>query len=173
MANRRFVQRAARRPTFWQGASLAGTVPTGTSIAGAIITESQLENVPNPTIVRIRGSIMITTILAGVAGARANIFCGIKLVTASAFSSGTHQQPFTDAGSDWIWWTTAAMHLVGGTVATPSVDGGTLFKRIEIDSKAMRKVPINSLLAIVVENLALVSTMTIEFGGGTRVLLKR
>ena len=62
---------------------------------------------------------------------------------------------------------------VGTSVAAPDLDGNTLFKRIEIDSKAMRKVGLNQVLVFAVQHTALVGTQSVVTNGAVRVLFKR
>jgi len=174
MANRRFVQRAARRSTFWEGGNIFFTgVATGSNVSQTLIPESSLENVPNSTLVRIRGSILVAA-TTGSTGALCIATLGIKLSTAAAVAGATVENPNADIGSDWIWWTTVGLSQQNTiATATPGPGPDTLVHRIDIDSKAMRKVPLNKVLVFVGSNVAVAGTMTYEVVGAARVLFKR
>ena len=98
---------------------------------------------------------------------------GIKLSTAAAVAGGTVEGPNTEIGSDWIWWTTMGFELESGTVGTPGVDGQLMMKRIEIDSKAMRKVGLNQVLVMVTQGTIVTGTHVHHSTGAVRVLFKR
>jgi len=175
MANRRsFVRAPARRKTTWEGAVINLTSTTGADVAQALVTETTFENHPNPTIVRMRGHLLLSVVSGAAAPSDAIIFMGIKLTTASAFAAGVAslEAPFPDIGSDWIWWDVRSMRTRVAVVATDS--GSTsLDTRVNLDSKAMRKVEPNKLLMLMVTNLVVTSTMSVEVRGGVRILLKQ
>ena len=171
MANRRGFQRAAqRRPTFWEGAifqalpSVAGAVAT----VNTLVTEANLENVPNSTVVRVRGNYGWS-----VAGANGSGACtlGIMLVNAPALAVGIGSlpTPLTDIGSDWLWWDSFGWDNVG-TVG----DGPVLAGQRMIDTKAMRKTALNQVLVLITEIQGLGATAGIAtIAGSLRVLVKR
>jgi len=171
MANRRGFQRAAqRRPTFWEGAviqalpSVAGVAST----VSAVVTEANLENTPNATVVRVRGNYGWS-----VAGANGSGVCalGIMLVNSPAFAVGIGSlpTPITDIGSDWLWWDSFGWDNVG-TVG----DGPVLAGQRTIDSKAMRKTKLNQDLVLIVEIAGLGASAGIAtIAAALRVLLKR
>jgi hypothetical protein len=99
---------------------------------------------------------------------------GIKLASSAAITGTAVEVPFTDVGSDWIWWKAVPLVLLtGGSVASPNGDGLTSNVRIEVDSKAMRKVKLNEALVLVMENLVSESTTTVGVDGAIRILFKR
>jgi len=172
MANRRFAPRAARRSTFWEGGNVSqSVVATGTNVVSTLIPEANLENVPNSTLIRIRGSVLVAA-TTGSTGALALATLGIKLSTAAAVAGATVEGPNAEIGSDWIWWTTVGLSQQN-TVSAPIPDGGLLYQRVDIDSKAMRKVGLNQVLVFASQNVVLSGTMTFEVIGGVRVLFKR
>ena len=173
MAHRRVFQRAAaRRKTNWEGAAIDMTCPSSGSIFQSIILEDVLENIPSPTIVRIRGRILVRETTAGAATTRGTIAIGIKLATASAIVAGigSIEDPLTGIGSDWIWWDTLGLSALDSGLGDTNSD--VTFERIVIDSKAMRKVGNNMGLVIVAQHTAFVSTQTVQITGGVRILLK-
>jgi len=173
VANRRFVPQRSRRPTFWEGASVNSTVTTGASVINTVLSEAQLENVPAPTIVRIRGSILVQVTASAATPGRSSCVLGIKLTTGAALAGAAVEQPLLDIGSDWIWWTAVPLFLAGGSVAAPNSDGRSIVHRVEVDSKAMRKTGINSVLVLVAQNEVITSTQTFDVQAVLRVLLKR
>jgi len=173
LAQRRFSPVRSRRPMFWLGNSMQHTATTGAAVANALSSEADLENVPNATIVRVRGMLTAQITSTAAVPGRCLITCGIKVATASALAGGTLQQPFTDIGSDWLWWTSIPLSVLGGTVAAPDADGRLLTARIDIDSKAMRKTGLNDVLVFVTQNTVVTSTQTCDVLAGIRVLFKR
>jgi len=173
LANRRFAPRAVRRPTFWEGGVIFNTNATGATVAATLIPEANLENVPNSTLIRIRGEVLCVVTAIGAAASRAIFSMGIKFATASAVAAASVESPLTDIGSDWIWWQSVAMDS-SNTLAAPVPDGLTVAKRVEIDSKAMRKQSgLNKVLVFVTQNTVVTSTQTITALGSARVLFKR
>ncbi len=172
MATRRAFRRGSsqRRPTFWEGATFQA-LP---SIAGApatvstLVTEALLENVPEPTVVRIRGSYVYSeTAIDGTAACA----MGIMLVdkAALAVGIGSLPTPLADIGSDWIWWDIFGLDNVGTVAADPVRTGSRM-----IDSKAMRKVKMNEQLVLITEVVALgAAAAVVTIAGGVRVLFKR
>ena len=113
MANRRGfgrpLVRGPKRRTAWNGAfvDLANVDSSGTF--QQVITEASLENIPNSTIVRCRGEIMVTVNNAASAAlSRGSVTMGLMLVDSKALAIGITalQLPGTDIGSDWLWWAT-------------------------------------------------------------------
>ncbi len=173
MANRRSFTRApARRKTTWEGAVVSTVLTTGVSTASSIVSEAIMEGHPNPTIVRIRGELLIHVGAVGTTPSESITTLGLKLVTASAFAAGiaSIETPGTEIGGDWIWWDVRATRSIITGIADG--DEGPV-SRIPIDSKAMRKVTVNKLLVLVAQNTALTSTQTVTIAGAIRVLLKQ
>ena len=107
MARARVFNRSApRRRMTWEGAEINATATSGGAVVNTLVSEANLENVPNPTIVRIRGHVLVRQTAQGAAGTRGEAFMGIKLATGLAISAGiaSIEKPFSDIGSDWIWW---------------------------------------------------------------------
>ncbi len=176
MANRsvgRRVVRATKRSMFWEGAQVNFSLATGLTSATAIVSESTLENIPEPTLIRVRGQVSQGVSAQSGTPATALISYGLIVVTAKAFAAGAASLPAagTDIGSDWLWHSQVpviARSAVGVEVAT-----GPRESRFEIDNKAMRKIGNNQLLVLIVENVALTSTLTVLVTAGFRVLFKK
>ena len=175
MADRRGRQftRTVRRGTFWEGQNVDAAITTGVQNVIAAVSEATLENVPNPTIIRVRGRLFCATVSPGV-NARAHMTMGLIVVDAQAFAVPAVERPLLDIGSDWLWWDNVT--LVGdGTGVTPTDDGGiSVFREVMVDNKAMRKIQPNQVLALVLANGALgAATMTIRVSGVLRFLFKK
>ncbi len=173
MASRRVFQRAASpRRMSWEGAIFALTPATGNQTFSTIVSEALLENTPNPTIVRVRGQLLVRITGVGAAIAAAHLTFGIKLVTGQALGIGITaiEHPGTDIGSDWLWWDTRTVRSKDGITDADMSTAQTV--RVSIDSKAMRKVPPNKALVLIVQNTVIVSTITATIEGQVRVLLK-
>ncbi len=174
MANRRFAPVRQKRPTFWEGVIINQSVTTGASATSTVVTEALLENVPRSTIVRIRGSVLVMLNSSAASPGASVLVMGIKLVSVAALAGASNPVPFTDVGSDWIWWTAVNINLAaGGSAGSPNVDGSTVTERVIIDSKAMRKVGINEVLVFVSQNVVVTSTQTVDVDANMRVLFKR
>ena len=175
MARRKVFQRAApRRRSTWEGSAIAASMTTGVQTQQAIVSEALLENVPNPTVVRMRGELLVRVTAAGAAGATARMVMGIKLATASAFAAGgaSVESPNTEIGGDWIWWQSVTMHNAAALVSGSNNDNVGILTRVPIDSKSMRKVKINEVLILVFHNVVVGGTQSITVTGTVRVLLK-
>jgi len=174
VANRRFAPQRSRRPTFWEGNAVNQTVTTGASLITTLVSEALLEQTQVPTIVRMRGDVLVQITASAAVPGRCIAFMGIKLTTAAALAGAAVELPSTDIGSEWIWWTAVPLNLAsGGSAAAPSTDGTTVVHRVSVDSKAMRKVNQNSVLVFVSQNLVVTSTQTFDVLGAVRVLIKR
>ncbi len=172
MANRRFVQRAVRRPTFWEGNSVTHINTSGTTVFSTLVSEASLENTPNSTLIRLRGEVLVVLNTIGSVPAKGVFTMGIKFTTGAALAGASVEAPLTDIGSDWIWWNTMGLELESGTLENAQ-QGIAVVKRVEIDSKAMRKVGLNRVLVFVTQHTAILSTMTVDLNGAVRALFKR
>ena len=176
MATRRSARtmvRAPKRSMFWEGAHIDFTLATGLMSMTTVVAEATLENVPQPTLIRVRGQFQIERTAQGATPASCNIAMGLLKVTAKAFAAGAASVSAagTDIGSDWLWHKIVPF-FGRASVGAESGEGATEH-RLEIDNKAMRKFDNNELLVLVVENVALTSTMTVGVTGGFRVLFKK
>ncbi len=173
MARRRFIPQRVRRPTFWAGVAVNQTITTGASVVTTVVSEADLENVPDPTLVRCRGDVLVQMTASAATPGRVVITMGIIVVRATALAVPAVPSPLTRGDSDWIWWTAVGLNISGGSVAAPNSDGRSIVKRVMIDSKAMRKIKPNEAIVFVMENIVLTSTQTVDVLGGLRLLLKR
>jgi len=115
---------------------------------------------------------MIAVVSPGVA-ARAHMTMGLIVADAQAFAVPAVERPLTDVGSDWLWWTNVSL-LADGTATTPLDEAGlSVFHRTELDNKAMRKIQPNQVVALVLQNSAVNSSMSIRVFGVLRFLFKK
>ncbi len=173
MAVRRGFRRAAvRRPTFWEGAIAQMSLASGGASVATIVSEANLEAVPNGTIVRVRGSVLVQATAAGAVDAESIVNWGIMLVNAPAFAAGIASLPTprTDIGSDWLAWGSTGIHAHSTAVAGNELSA---MERIEVDSKAMRKVGLNQVLVFTAEDSVITSTIVSSLVISLRVLFKR
>ena len=171
---RRGLVRSPRRSMFWEGAQFASTLPTGTVDLDVMVAESILENIPNPTIIRCRGNVLIYATAIGASGAQCLLSLGILRVTARALAAGVSSVPTpgTNAGSDWLWHDIIPIGVRGSLGADSEAEGAHV-TRLVIDNKAMRKIEPNEALIMVYENTAITSTVTCQVTGGARFLFKK
>ena len=126
---------APRRPTSWlTGPAL---IPTSVSAIGNTIFSTGLQILEDGvTLVRTRGEVLLrlTTTAGGVTdGVRGAV--GIAMASENAFGAGTASlmDPFGDSEWDgWLWH--SFFHLAGAPADLGAV------QRLDVDSKAMRKV---------------------------------
>ena len=174
MANRtgRPAVRSARRPTFWQGTNIDSSIVSASAQVLTIVTEAILEGVPNPTIIRVRGNLLLVP-TAVTANARLHLTMGIMVADVRAVAVPATPLPLDDIGSDWLWWSNRSV-IADGSGTPPLEDSGDmLISRVEIDGKAMRKVQPNQVLILVLQNSAVNGTGTIRATGVLRMLFKK
>ena len=171
---RRAVVRSPRRGMFWEGAGNVLTPTTGASLVFTCVGETTLENVPNPTLIRIRGEVLVYLTAVGASGAQALASMGMIIQSKAAIAAGVASMPspFTDIGSDWLWHYQVPLAL-RGSIGADNEALGAHVARIYIDNKSMRKVEQNQALVFIVENVVLTSTVTFQLSAGLRFLFKK
>jgi len=169
---RRFVRSGRRsgprRTTFWES-TFTTAMQSFTNVAStianvqAVVLETELDNVPNPTLVRVRGQIF--TRLGAVAAAQGDAMLighALLVVDAKQLAVGTTAVPLPLTGNseDFLWY---------GTQYISQNDSGTIlntnsnFDRLEVDSKAMRKITVNQVLVLATECQVLSGTGDEDF----------
>jgi len=160
------VRRGPKRGTFWFGSTSTAlaNVSAAAPANQVLIAEATLENVPNPTLIRTRGCWYVRNTIASSVG---TIGIGIKIVDAVAFAAGALPLPLTNIDDDWLVWSCTTLRGTGtGIEHLP-------YERVEIDSKAMRKVGENEVAVIVWEVVSVLNVPVIETAISLRVLLKK
>ena len=159
-----------RRKTGWEnGPGDISTPVQITSDTAFILGAGQVFLFDGDTVVRIRGSLLLalTTITAdgdGYVGA-----VGIGIVSAPAFAVGASAVPTPVSESEWEGWMWHQMLNVVGQAGSSGI--GPSFQRVEIDSKAMRKVGTEEVIYMAVE-LIETGTAVAEIVANTRMLVK-
>jgi len=182
---RRFIRsgarRGARRATFWESATslTTQTLTDGGTIAAvtAIVSEAQLDNVPNPTLVRIRGQVFARLGSNGEAQSDLILIShAIMVVDAKQFAIGITAMPLpiTDNSEDYLWY--GSQYVGNNAFGTPlTAPSSYTADRLLVDSKAMRKITLNQVLVIVSEMVQLSGTAgaDVQCGLNFRMLFKK
>ena len=125
------------------------------------------------TIVRLRGYAEFTLEAVGSLGDGFSGAIGFGIVSQAAFAVGATAVPTPTTESEWPGW--LYHRFFGARSVTATIADGAnavgAVHRIEIDSKAMRKIGIDELIMGVVE-VTEQGTATMEMHGNTRMLLK-
>ena len=167
------ISASSRRKTVWDGGPLEVDGSVTSSVARLWSTAVVLATAENITIVRIRGIIHLVVQTASANGAGFRGAIGIGIFPTAAVTAGVASLNIPNSDPDWGGWMWHQFFDVRSITATiaDGVNAGVLHQRIEIDSKAMRKMgPQQSLVGIteVVES----DTASMEIQAQTRVLVK-
>ena len=101
------------------------------------------------TVVRIRGKVGVTLDTGGV-DESAMILCGLGIFDADQVTAGAAPEIDASGGNDdasWMW--TGALYVTSGAEAAVTTNG--LYDRLEIDTKAMRRIKPNEVIAFVTQ----------------------
>ena len=173
MARRRDFRRAVpRRPVSWEGASFSSLALAGAATTLTMQSEANLESDREPTIVRVRGEIVWGLRVASAIPTNGLLTFGLMLLP--TVTIGAAPSPFSDLGSDWLWWKSVPAQIGLGTLAAPTGprnEVGT-HGRFEVDNKSMRKVGVNMTLVLVVQATSITGIATFDFTGVFRFLVK-
>ena len=155
------ARRSGRRTDYLWASSgdqeLAVDLSTNTGTFGTTAFQTTLPQ----TLTRLRGKVGVTLDAAGVEES-CMLLCGVAVVSAEYFVSGSAPEIFVANDSDevnWVW--TGGLYLSAGAEGATNTNG--LIRDIEIDSKAMRKMRANSSVVFVHQTPAELKTD----GGGT------
>jgi len=161
-------QRGPRRATDWSASSLqAGT--TTVPASSAVLTQAFVPLPGGETVIRIRGSFGWQTDTPGAPEVQVGAY-GIAVVTAQAVSVGITAIPHPVTDAAWGGW--MYHHFIQSSNQNFTNAGFAFggFHRIEVDSKAMRKVDEDDRLVMVVENSS--SSFGFEIMDSFRLLSK-
>ena len=161
--SRSLVRTGSRRKTSWGAGPKTGTAGLPVVIAATGVQLGGVTSVPTAdgtTLVRLRGEMLIRLLTAsslddGFFGA-----VGVGIFTDAALAVGVTavQSPITDEFWDgWLWhryFTCISGGVVGTGAATADNQQGStgMALRVEVDSKAMRKIAVGTALAVVYES---------------------
>ncbi len=125
-----------------------GTIAAVTTL----VLESELDNVPNPTLVRIRGHVWnrAGAIMSGLEDSIL-IAHAIMVVDAKQLAVGTTALPLplSSNSEDFLWADSAV--LTNSSSTSGGINDNHRLQDIVVDSKAMRKITLNQVLVMVSE----------------------
>ena len=139
-SSRRVLQGTrSRRKTSWEvgpgGTGATAISASGTGLVGAAVVPT----VPGLTVVRTRGELLLTLITAtGALDGFRGAF-GIGIATFAAVNAGIGSVPVPIADEDQEIWLYHRFFSIVGNISTEADFGISTVLRLEIDSKAMRK----------------------------------
>ena len=173
-ARSRVVQRSARRSTVWLGFTDTDfTLIAANSQSGVVaVPEASLEEFPNPTLVRTRGQIDVKSSDTGAVNDDVRWTAGLAVMDAKQVAAGVTAFPFPGSDSNWdgwFWWSTGIVRQV----MTPDFSEGLTYNRKVIDSKAMRKIGQDQVVACVIETQNAAGTNGILVSVSARFLFKK
>ncbi len=126
------------------------------------------------TIMRIRGYVSVWLEASAGIGDGFAFAHGIYMMDSDSFAVGVTAalDPIGDADSDqWIWHSFGDVRTITATIAD-GVNAGSVYNRIEIDSKAMRKGFDSERVLVGVTQFVETGTATVEMHADSRVLVK-
>ncbi len=165
--------RGYRRKTTWEFGPNAQDVTVSSSAQKLFTTGIQLASVTQATIVRIRGFINIWMTAGTASGDGFMGAFGIGIATADALAAGVAAvpSPLEDEFWDgWMWHSYWDTRVLTATFAD-GVNAGSVYQRIEIDTKAMRILRDDEVLFGTNDQVES-GTATAEYNAESRVLLK-
>ena len=160
------VSRRSQKTTDW-GVGAGGTVLTSLTASGSSILGAGAAPVEPKTIVRTRG-LFSASLTVGAAGNGFFGAVGIGIVSQPAFTAGIASMPTPISEAVWEGWMWYSFFDCRTGV---NPDDGSSIHRIEVDSKAMRKVSNDDVIFAAIEVVE-VGTATLEVQFDTRILLK-
>jgi len=165
--------RSPRRQTSWADGYLA--VATAISANGKTLVQglALTAGVTEATIVRMRGEVLAFLSAGDIALAGFQLGIGMGIVSTDAFNAGAASVPGPLSDQDWegwMWYQLVQLSSVSSAIqglVAPSAQ-----VRIPVDSKAMRKLSDNEVLALVYETTDEVGVAVAQVSTMTRMLLK-
>ena len=146
------------------------------AVVNTIVLESELDSVPNPTLVRVRGQVFSQ--LGSVASALGDAILvahAIMVVDAKQLAIGVTAMPLplTSNSEDFLWF--GQSFMANNTVGSAIFNDTFYMDRINVDSKAMRKITLNQVLVMVSEMDLLSGSggEDMRFGFNLRMLFKK
>ena len=147
----------------WAGDVLIFTAPSSGTIAGqTLYTVGDQEDAP--TVLRLRGSLLFTMV-GPTTGDDIVVGVGVRVAQkGQVISAGIG--PITEPEGDWQYWYSVPL----SAIASNAEDTTRAF-RLEVDSKAMRKMKPGELLQLVFQNATVGGASDAQVSGQLRWLL--
>ena len=170
-SRQRFSARSSKRSMLWSQGPGSSAIQSSTATGKQVWSLGQTSG-GGVTLVRIRGEIsMWLEVVTAIGDGFAPIGVGIGIVSSDAFGIGPTAMPGPLSDPDWDWmWVGYVGALIGES--TTETFQGIGAKRIEIDTKAMRKISPNEMVFGMYETLIEMGTATVSFSVVTRMLFK-
>jgi len=150
-----------RAQTSWTRIGTATAVPV--AAATKVVLASLTPTVPGVTVRRIRGFIHITSDQSGATEEQIGAVGVIKVTdNALAVGAGSIPGPITDE-DDEGWMLFEPFAQISDMTHQGTVARGSLPPRLEVDSKAMRKVPDGYNLVVMIENAHATEGLDVNF----------
>ncbi len=133
--------RGTRLSKSWTGATSGSVVSVGGGTQQVLLSVSVAESAGQQnTLLRSRGQILVQATPDAASDAEVMGF-GLIVVHSNALAIGTTSLPgpIADIGADWLWYDFVPFDAVVDTAGSANDRG--IIHRLEIDSKAMRRVP--------------------------------
>jgi len=169
--SRRPFQRSQRRKTSWNIGPHGKVSHSSNTVSIFPIGAQAL--IDGQTIIRIRGELNmgLSSIAAAIDGFTRVAF-GIGIVTENAFSAGVASVPDPLADIAWEGWMAYWTGTFYGVVTATISQDIPANVRVDIDSKAMRKIANTDILMGVFSTLEEVGTATVRAQFSSRILAK-
>ena len=177
------LRRSVRHRSSWEVGpqTSGGGAPQaiGASVAQAAGT-GMVALVDGITLIRTRGELLMWLVTANAAGDGYHGAFGIAKATAAAFTSGIASVPTPiteDSWDGWLYHRFFSIHSVGAIGVSTAADeqnqsnNVTAALRIEVDSKAMRKIDIDEVFYAAIE-VTEHGTADMEWAFNSRTLVK-
>jgi len=166
---------SSRRSTSWNVGPSQGGLPSITA-GGAFLWDTGAQvALEGLTLVRIRGQMSIWLESVGTIGDGffASAF-GLCVISENAFGVGVTAipSPITDVAWDGWLWHSFVGPIMGFSVTESENTGPVSQVRMDIDSKAMRKLKLSDVIVGVGEFSTEVGVTILQFGARTRALVK-
>ena len=179
---RRFTSGSTRRQTSWEGGPATGTngsVESLTASANLVFNTGVIALIDGLTLVRTRGEFVAYLKTASAAGAGYAGAFGIGIVNENAFGIGATAilAPIDDEEWDgWLYhrfFSLTAADVIDGSVSADvdAINSVSAAVRLEVDSKAMRKIEAEEVLFAAVQ-VTEALTATVDFAFNSRLLFK-
>jgi len=152
----------------WSGVFSAGQSGLTTTQAG-LVSISIAENAPRETLLRSRGNVLLSA-TPDAATDSDMVGLGLIVVHSNAVAVGgtALPGPLNDMGADWLWHQFVPLNA-GGDTALDDPSFGQYTRYIEIDSRAMRRVPPDHEVVLMGE-LSVGDFASVIFQAGIRLL---
>jgi len=162
----------SRRKTSWSRGP-QGSVTNVTTSSVILFGGGSQALVDNITLVRTRGSLLLTMVGSDAIGEGFSWFFGMCNVTENAFNAGVGSVPAPLTDISWDGWAVYEMgSMVQPTATADQLVGVPISERRVIDSKAMRKVHNSDVLVAVLETVIKGTGVSMQAFLETRVLDK-